>query len=822
MRNDRSLSLNTDKYSSPEFHSENNIYPETQVADKKYGNINKEKYTTEKTWEFGHFAEMELTTPKNDFFDSKYRQTQDDITRTFNDMLTTDRREILEDKYKEIHEEITKSMLVELTTPKDEQFDSRHEEIREDLSKTLEHIDNIFDEKEKKTAVDTIEKPAVNDTELVSVRYRNIQANEAKIKNKLRKDYVDETGLQMQLTSKYNSSQTIDAPGIVANTIPTHKDNESVKKLDLDQGETTVERISIEKPEKDPSTLFNNKIENELFHPLTTEGPEEKPYEHKNIYILKRGSTIQSREQSADKTLSTESGIPLDFYLPRSSNSDSNHSQNDTFVPKTTKKDKVANKTIKKELEVTPSDLDNKIPKYLPSTTISSIKTDTTTTNSVTLTSNKPATEEFTAETFYEVDNSSTTSELFISTESTIESESTTENFSTSETVNFYDISEAEVTSELSLDTESTSTKATTMEDVVHTESTTDKLQLLEHVTMQKDENITSQSDEKMVSSTMTIVTESQINKTTDKESITFAYNNSKNEIGYTTERILLNTIINESVKISTLVNNITEKIPVSVSLPEATNTTSAPNVKKNESVSSIMNEVTKPSSSTNNDATNNDFTNTKSTNWDSVTENVMHGEEIPTKENSTTQHSENDQTKQNEIACDRLAHEECENPDDGADYSDSNFKPNNAEEGNESDADLEENEHNQHSHTDENKLSTTINIALPTESVRQTTQDPVTTTSKTIAMTTTTSSPTPDLLATQIVRQTDLDADAKTDSIVSSEEDTDEDGGNGGKIAAIVISTIGGICLLLLVALLVSNSLYANNNECMHNNSRL
>ncbi|KRT86144.1 hypothetical protein AMK59_713, partial [Oryctes borbonicus] len=853
VRNDRSLSLNTDKYNSPEFHSENKIYSGTQTADNRYGIINKDKFTTEKSWEHMNFADPDLTTPRNEIFDNKFRKLQEEITRSLNNVLTTE--SIPDEKYKETREDLPKSILMDLTTPKDELFDSRHKEMQEDLSKSLKNVDRFFNEEKIRENQDSTEQPQLNDSKLDYMRYRRIEVNESKIKNTVRKDYNAESGTNMKHSSNYNNTQIIDAPGIVANTIPTQKDKGNIKKIDLDQGESVHEKITIEKPEKDPSMLLNNKIENELINPLTTEGPEEKPFEHKSIYLSKRGSTIRNKEETIERSALTESGIPLELYSSKSPGSDLSHASfsfkntdSDTFISKSVKKDKV----LKKELEISQADLDNKIPKFLPLTT-QNTQIEISTHKSFKL---EKQTEKNTDETLYEINTSSTTVDGSTATETN--TGVITESFSTSETISVYDTSEITTASDFFEASGTTTFRTTINEDlIVSTEPAVGNINISESSTVEQNEEITterttsndstgytSKNTEKDDIATSETTTESHIWKTDPMVNI-LGSNSSRNEIITTSEHLNINSTATESTEtVETLIKDTTEKFGfgrVTVDESNYTDTTT----KNNENVSNIVNEITKPPTPTVTE-TSNEISSTKSvsTQWETATESIIHNEEVHMKENATKQQAENDQAKQNEINGDKLVSDECDNAEESDDYGETNCKTSNIEESSDPEADLEDNSgQNQPPHGSDSKLSTPA--PLPSTQPHQTTtQEPRMTISRIALPSIITIIPAavtpiaPDVRQIDVT-ESDVETTAKTDSIVSSEEDDNEDGGNGGKIAAIVISTIGGICLLLLVTLLnimkkrqkrfnygqqcrpVSLDAYSMDNVSIHNSTR-
>lgn len=491
---------------------------DSRTSDTKHSVLNKDKLTTEKIWEYGTFGGMVLTTPRTEGFDERHRKIQEDITKSFNDVLTTSRIE-------------EKNIPGELTTPKHEIFDDSFKKMQEDISKSLgASVDGFFNEKKNQVSADE-EKPQLNDSQMDYTRYRNIEAIESKTKNKVHKDYNTEIGVSIKSSSDYNDSQVIDAPGIIVNTIPSVKETDMEKKIDLDQGETTLERITIEKPEKGPTPFVNNKIENELI-PFT-EGPEEKPFEHKNTYLSKRGSTVNNDQV-------TESGVPLDLYPSKSSN--------DTSISKTNiKKDKLSTKILKKE-----SDLDNKIPKFLPSITES------------TENFHNEASEEVATEIFYEVNKYTITSDR--STLTTVEENNTTESVTLDEVTEPIDFFEV---------TGDTTTTIETVTQLIETTLITTEQEIDGTTILQTDTDITTTETSSTIQNLESTTMESTTTQTEMTESTNENFDRTTDDQYSTTSEILTTAVEDDVTNQQSNTSDEVTILPISSTTPKSSSYTS-------------------------------------------------------------------------------------------------------------------------------------------------------------------------------------------------------------------------------------------------------
>lgn len=75
----KSLKINVDKYTSPEFHSENNFYEPPSSPSAKKNSEKVQSFTGLDDFQF------ELTTPKYELFDDKFKKIQQEIEQNFDD-----------------------------------------------------------------------------------------------------------------------------------------------------------------------------------------------------------------------------------------------------------------------------------------------------------------------------------------------------------------------------------------------------------------------------------------------------------------------------------------------------------------------------------------------------------------------------------------------------------------------------------------------------------------------------------------------------------------------------------------------------------------
>lgn len=251
-RKDKSRSIDVDinKYVSPDFHNKNNVYtlpisPETEkFINPSYDYLSS---TTVKQKTFDDFTLTDLTTPKTDYFDNKFRETVDS------------------------------------------------------LDQKLEHIDFSEPNESKEQDIDInklIEKNENNkNVNLDYVQSRHIEKNENGNKNGLRKDSIAEQATKLNFESSYNDTKIIDEPPVKENDlidVPIERNSSetsTIKNLIL----TTRKSVNLTKPttSRNNSYILNNKIETESLK--TTDKPKEEDNNNRTtatklINVTKRGS----------------------------------------------------------------------------------------------------------------------------------------------------------------------------------------------------------------------------------------------------------------------------------------------------------------------------------------------------------------------------------------------------------------------------------------------------------------------------------------------------------------------------------------------------
>lgn len=313
----RSIDLDIDKFTSPEFHNKNNVYTlPVSASIKKYVEAGYDGSTTETLYKHSRYANdynFELTTPKSPFFDLKHRQIEEGVQQNLD----------------EFHSYFAR---------KDD------EEHRPNISALLDKVNNTNVQLDYKT-------------------FKDIEQNKTADKSSIREDILTQKGTKLYFNETYNETKIIDEQNIIPITGPDHKLNDNIK-LDKNLSHNVSANEIASSSSSSSSTKSNNnesattKIESERkdkikpFLPVT-----DKP----TINHLTKPPALNKTSSLISNKIEVEKIKPIDLdvlKINRLSNNNNNQQENKTIPHDTITQENQILKTLAPTSSTTTETLD--------------------------------------------------------------------------------------------------------------------------------------------------------------------------------------------------------------------------------------------------------------------------------------------------------------------------------------------------------------------------------------------------------------------------------------------------------------------------------